>query len=245
MADEKSQNFAAAKSESRLHAEGAKGRYPINRLLVTCALCGIALLALVAWTLGETAVPTNRLAPAGRLPIDSSDHEARSHRFPVTIHHPDGPPRVATGETDPRGQPVTVSCVSCHSNLPPKPLTDSGEALSEFHQGLEFRHGQLTCLSCHHADDYNRLRFADGRPLEFSRVQALCAQCHAPQARDYERGAHGGMQGYWDLTRGPRTRKNCIDCHDPHAPAFPRMIPSFRPLDRFLSTPRQEADHNE
>ena len=57
----------------------------------------------------------------------------------------------------------------------------------------------------------------------------LCAQCHGPQFRDYQHGAHGGMTGYWDLTKGGRMRNNCIDCHDPHAPKYPTVTPGPRP----------------
>jgi hypothetical protein len=61
----------------------------------------------------------------------------------------------------------------------------------------------------------------------------LCAQCHSAQAAAFAVGAHGGMQGFWDLSRGPQTKHNCIDCHDPHAPQFPRMVVDFKPIDRF------------
>jgi formate-dependent nitrite reductase cytochrome c552 subunit len=62
----------------------------------------------------------------------------------------------------------------------------------------------------------------------------LCAQCHGPQYRDYKRGSHGGMTGHWDLSRGERTRNNCVDCHDPHAPAYPGTTPVLPPRDRYL-----------
>jgi hypothetical protein len=61
----------------------------------------------------------------------------------------------------------------------------------------------------------------------------LCAQCHGPQFRDYQHGAHGGMSGFWDLSKGGRTRNNCIDCHDPHAPKYPTVTPARGPNDRF------------
>ena len=69
----------------------------------------------------------------------------------------------------------------------------------------------------------------------------LCAQCHGPQTRDYRRGSHGGMQGYWDLSRGDRVRNHCVDCHDPHAPAFPRFTPLPPPRDRFPPAPPSEG----
>lgn len=63
---------------------------------------------------------------------------------------------------------------------------------------------------------------------------SLCGQCHGPQLRDYRRAAHGGATGYWDLSRGPRTRNLCITCHDPHTPAYVGGLPVLPPRDRFL-----------
>ncbi|MCA9290696.1 MAG: hypothetical protein KDA25_06185, partial [Phycisphaerales bacterium] len=101
--------------------------------------------------------------------------------------------------------------------------------------GMSFVHGDLACYSCHNPDDANTLRRADQTTVAYPDVKTLCAQCHGAKARDYDHGAHGGMNGYWDLTRGPRTRNTCIDCHDPHVPKFPMMIPTFKPRDRFLT----------
>ena len=62
-----------------------------------------------------------------------------------------------------------------------------------------------------------------------------------PQRRDYDHGAHGGMQGYWDLRRGPRTRNHCVECHDVHSPAFGAFRPMPAPRDRFT---HREAGHD-
>lgn len=139
---------------------------------------------------------------------------------------------------------MTVGCATCHSIRAPNgspdlpPLRDAG-SLTAFHQGLHFAHGDLACASCHNATDgYATLRLAEGTALGFPDVLTLCAQCHGPTVADWRRGAHGGMTGFWDLTRGGRERNNCIDCHDPHAPAFPRMVPTFKPIDRFLNDGR-------
>ncbi|HMP80221.1 MAG TPA: hypothetical protein PKD54_12270, partial [Pirellulaceae bacterium] len=80
------------------------------------------------------------------------------------------PPRIETGMMDALGRPVTVSCASCHGNLPPDPHRSSADELREFHSGLTYNHGgeqPLSCLSCHRAENYNQLRLVDGRPLEF------------------------------------------------------------------------------
>lgn len=154
--------------------------------------------------------------------------------FHVTIRTPDGPPRVDTGVVDAHGNPVTVACSTCHSIRPPNFQNKVVADLDEFHGSLAFAHGNLSCLSCHNADDYDSLKLADGSRIEFTDVMTLCAQCHGPQMRDWEHGAHGGMSGHWDLTRGPRTRNNCVDCHHPHSPQYPKMQPTFKPDDRFL-----------
>jgi len=144
-------------------------------------------------------------------------------------------PRIQTGLLDPLGRTIDVSCASCHSNFEPNVAVRRSEQLVEFHQGLHFAHGEQACLTCHNASNYNTLRLADGSSLAYEDVMQLCAQCHTPQATDYVHGAHGGMTGYWDTTRGDRQRKTCVDCHDPHAPAFPQMKPTFKPHDRFLN----------
>lgn len=153
-------------------------------------------------------------------------------RFPVSINRPRSAPEIATGFTNFHGEPVLASCASCHTTTKPNLETRSAADLDQFHQGLKYTHGNLTCLSCHNAGDYETLRLADGRSLGFEDSMSLCSQCHGPQRRDYDRGLHGGMNGYWDLARGGRTRNTCIDCHDPHSPAFPAVLPVLAPRDR-------------
>ncbi len=160
--------------------------------------------------------------------------------FPVVIKHPSGPPKVATGLTNFQGQPVMASCSSCHTTTKPNLETRSAADLDQFHQGLKYNHGNLTCLSCHNSSNYDTLRMADTRPVEFTDVMTLCSQCHGPQRRDYDRGLHGGMNGYWDRTRGGRTRNNCITCHDPHTPVYPLVMPVLPPRDR-ISVPAKPA----
>lgn len=155
-------------------------------------------------------------------PMDGEKH-------PVVIRMPDTQPLVATGELDSKGEPIMVGCATCHDNREPNYQASHGSALEEFHQGLKYDHGAQTCLSCHNPEDYDSLKRADGQALELNQSMALCSQCHAIQHRDYQNGLHGGMTGYWDLTRGGRTRNTCIDCHDPHHPKFPTVTPVFPP----------------
>lgn len=187
------------------------------------AALGVALALLAA------LAATTPGASTASAPSPGADPAKARPRHPVRVRQPIQPPRVETGLLDARGQPITTACATCHATSKPRPETNAAEQLDEFHQGLAYAHGQLSCLSCHHADNYDRLRLADGRQLEFPDALQLCAQCHGPQYRDYQHGSHGGMTGYWDLSRGPRDRNHCVDCHDPHAPAYARVRPAFAP----------------
>jgi len=168
---------------------------------------------------------------------------------PVVIHTPTGPPHAVVGQDSQTGEPITASCTTCHNTRTPEPAHGLTQDLNDFHQGLVFEHGPgtLSCLSCHNPDDYDTLRAANGNAIQYQKVISLCAQCHSSQHEDYVHGAHGGMNGHWDLSQGPRSRHSCIDCHDPHAPAFPQMQPTFKPIDRGLNDsphdPKQGAGH--
>jgi Doubled CXXCH motif (Paired_CXXCH_1) len=159
----------------------------------------------------------------------------------VVVRKPTGPPKVKLASTDPQQRSAEVACSTCHSIRPPNLENVSNSSLDEFHQGLEFVHGRLTCYACHNPHDADTLRLADGSAVEYSEVMTLCSQCHSMQAESYAHGAHGGMNGYWDLTRGPQTKNNCIDCHDPHLPKYPHMSVTFKPKDRFNSAEDSHA----
>ncbi|MCX7699250.1 MAG: hypothetical protein N2039_00065 [Gemmataceae bacterium] len=163
----------------------------------------------------------------------SASRPARTRIGEIRIRAPQDSPRVATSLRDEKGQPVSVACANCHSTRPPNPAHRLGLPLTEFHQHVSGNHGELSCAACHNPDDgYETLRRADGTTLSHADVISLCAQCHGPQYRDYLHGAHGGMTGYWDLSRGHRERNNCTDCHAPHSPKYPILMPAPGPNDR-------------
>ena len=103
---------------------------------------------------------------------------------------------------------------------------------------LRFEHGDNACRACHDPARYDRLRLATGDSVPMTEALRLCAQCHGTQHRDWLHGAHGGMNGYWDLRRGDRVRNHCVDCHDPHAPRFPRFMPMDPPRDTARTSER-------
>lgn len=184
----------------------------------------LASLGLLVW---QVAASEDKQAAAVASP-----HDTNQVLHPVVIRRPDGPPMLPTGLTNFQGQPVYAACSACHTTTKPNIENRRTEDLDQFHQGLKYNHGNLTCLSCHNSTDYDSLRLADTRAVAFVNSMTLCSQCHGPQRRDYDMGLHGGMNGHWDLTRGGRTRNTCINCHDPHAPAFPLVMPVLPPRDR-------------
>ena len=145
------------------------------------------------------------------------------------IKVPEGIGKLNTKELDVHGKPIGVSCATCHA--PGKPMARRAEEVDAFHSGLTFAHGNLICASCHHPDQRDTLRLASGEALAFESVIELCGQCHGTQMRDYRHGAHGGMQGFWDQSKGKRVRNNCVHCHDAHAPAYPTVMPARPPAD--------------
>lgn len=153
------------------------------------------------------------------------------HRYGVEIQGQPTTPSVLTDVLSHRGEVGEVACASCHTTRSPNVGNHQGDDLDTFHQGLVVKHGDLSCLSCHNDANYDTLKLADGTAVGFEHTMQLCAQCHGPQSRDYQNGSHGGMNGYWDLSRGPRTRNACTVCHDAHAPAYPQLMPVFAPTD--------------
>ena len=137
------------------------------------------------------------------------------------------------GKVDVAGVEHRIACMTCHTGRTPDPRNAGGADLDLFHQGLVVRHGANTCLSCHNANDYGTLRLASGEAVAFDQSPRLCGQCHGPQFKDFLHGAHGGMNGYWDLSAGGRLRQACTSCHDPHAPAYPQVMPMPHARDRF------------
>lgn len=207
-----------------------------NTVLVVVWLIAGLLIGGVFFKLGESYQhsPENRPQIAHTSTHEASEHDDDLDQHSVTIRKPSGPPRVGTGLMNVHGNEITVSCSTCHSTREPNHNNKTAADLDEFHSSLKFSHGSISCLSCHNSNNYDALKLADGTRIEFTEVMTLCAQCHGQQMRDFERGAHGGMTGYWDLSRGARSRNNCVDCHHAHSPQFPKMHPTFKPKDRFL-----------
>jgi Doubled CXXCH motif (Paired_CXXCH_1) len=210
-------------------------------LFFAVLLCLFASMALAAlWRSSSRA--NSSASRADGSPVSQAS-VLPSEVHPIIIRKPSGPPRIELVGNDPQGRTGSVACSTCHAVRQANLENKSAATLDEFHQGMTFSHGSITCYACHNPNDSDALRQADGSSVNYENVMALCSQCHSKQAESFAHGAHGGMNGHWDLSRGPQIKNNCIDCHDPHVPEYPKMIVGFKPKDRFNEPPNLEHNH--
>ena len=118
---------------------------------------------------------------------------------------------------------LDMRCSECHS------LFDSRRERQfdrQQHTHLVHDHGlNDRCFNCHAYHDHNQLALYDDEMVGFEESTQLCAKCHGPTWRDWEQGMHGRTAGTWRSGDERRVRLVCVQCHDPHAPAFPPMEP--------------------
>lgn len=183
-------------------------------------------------TLALAGCAATSFADAGSPPLHSPLH-------PVEIRNPRSLGTIDTGLRDAEGVSVGISCVTCHAPGDEGALARKNEVPANFHSGIVLAHGELRCESCHAPEDRTKLRLAHGEPVAMGDVIELCGQCHGPKLRDFRKGSHGGGRGYWDRTKGPWIRNNCVACHRAHAPAYPLVMPAPPPNDRFLPLSRE------
>ncbi|MCA8959520.1 MAG: hypothetical protein KDC38_03355 [Planctomycetes bacterium] len=193
-------------------------------------IVGLVFLALAAWFVAGS--------PPAALPdlAGVTVHESRISTAPRRTALTD-PPRIHINGFD-------RTCMECHRTFPSNP--DSSKKLMQ-HTDIVVDHGPHgDCLACHHREDRDKLAGLDGRPIPFSQTTAFCAECHERVFHEWVRGSHGRSNGYWDETRGERTRLTCTQCHDPHRPKHPAMDP-IEPLPppKTLRMGEPSAEHAE
>jgi len=162
-------------------------------------------------------------------------HQAEVHRAYAELG-------MTTGSRGIDDKPSRVPCATCHAERRPADGTNLTMSAGPPHQGITVEHGGQPCQGCHEPPDYERFRRQSGVPLQYRDVMDLCAQCHGRQKRDFEHGAHGGMNGFWDLNLGPRQLNHCLDCHDPHKPASRQVEPAELPRYRFVEHPGESHE---
>jgi len=219
--------------------QGRSVKPKTSALLVAALAVGAVVAGGGGWWIYQRSFAGWERAKAMAALAPARPAEARAMRHTVQINPGPETPVVQARTVTMAGTPVAVACATCHATRTPRVELRATAELQEFHVGLRYQHGDLTCLSCHNAANYDTLRRADGTAVAYPQTMQLCAQCHGPHYRDYQHGSHGGMTGHWDLTRGPRVRNTCTDCHDPHAPRYPLVRPVFAPRDRGAEEQRE------
>jgi len=140
-------------------------------------------------------------------------------------------------------------CYACHEKGKPPPLrfdTNHNIIIPKEHENIVMGHGRHqrnnNCFNCHNETNLVVFQTRDGRQLKLEDSPPLCGSCHGPTYRDWEAGAHGRVNGYWDSAAGVKERRVCVDCHNPHAPAFPAIkpAPGPHPLHAARRTPGTE-----
>jgi hypothetical protein len=122
-----------------------------------------------------------------------------------------------------RRGPYEYRCSECHTAFV-SPHRQQ-RFISE-HRDIVLDHGFNTnCLNCHHPTNRNAYVDHEGNEIPADHPELLCAKCHGPHYREWELGAHGRRNGYWDTSRGPHIVVRCTECHDPHSPRFKPMKP--------------------
>lgn len=172
----------------------------------------------------------------GPSPLDISDKQVAATPIGVIDNKPvrivsTGTPSIISGG-------YALTCMDCHRifespDVTPKRLTQ--------HLDIKLNHGlNERCLDCHDKDNRNELVLAGGRTVSFQQATMLCAKCHGPTYRDWQKGMHGRTNGYWDKNSGEQKRLSCIQCHDPHQPAFASMKTYPGPNTLRMGDPNKE-----
>ena len=138
----------------------------------------------------------------------------------------------------------SYQCAECHGLFPSRPESDR---LLFQHRHIVLDHGiNKRCLNCHNLEDRNTFSANRTQTLPYDQPQLLCAKCHGPVYQDWLHGVHGRTNGFWDRSRGPLDRRQCTECHDPHAPAFASMAPAPGPNTlRMGDQNREPLQHGE
>ncbi len=116
-------------------------------------------------------------------------------------------------------------CTECHNDFT-SAQRQNAEIPEHAEINARFNHGLNTfCVNCHHPTDRNSYMAHDGSPIPSTEPALLCSKCHGPTYREWEVGIHGRQNGGWERDNPARKKLLCIQCHDPHHPAFASMVP--------------------
>ncbi|NOG84265.1 MAG: hypothetical protein EX341_16635 [Candidatus Scalindua sp. SCAELEC01] len=115
------------------------------------------------------------------------------------------------------------SCDECHRVF--RTVRSKRSRVAE-HVDLKLNHGSNdNCLNCHHTINRNVYVTNDGKEIPADKPEELCAKCHGVVYGDWKVGAHGRTSGPWNRTETGWHSLVCTECHNPHDPKFPQIVP--------------------
>ena len=167
-------------------------------------MVGVIFFAAAAWFVfgsHDSVPPRTEPAVVGAAAIDPA---------PLRTVLGD-PPRIDIGG-------YMQTCSECHDIFESRP--DAEVNLLQ-HQHIVLDHGlNDRCYNCHSEEDRDKLVLHGEREIGYDEVETLCAKCHGPTFRDWERGMHGRTKARWDAAPGATERLLCTECHDPPRPGL-------------------------
>lgn len=116
-------------------------------------------------------------------------------------------------------------CSSCH-NEPLSEIQKIDPQFKKAHWDIKLKHAgphAMNCTTCHTGDDMDNLHTITGKKVSFDHSYQVCSSCHSTQFKEWKGGAHGKRLGGW---APPRVSNSCVNCHNPHKPAFETRFPS-------------------
>jgi hypothetical protein len=123
-----------------------------------------------------------------------------------------------------KSQITSFNCTECHTQPIEKLKQDQvGEKAAHWniklvHAGVEI----MNCATCHTSNNMDNLHSLTNSEIDFNYSYKLCSQCHQQEFKDWKGGAHGKQLGGW---APPRLSNTCVNCHNPHKPAFEKRWP--------------------
>ncbi len=158
----------------------------------------------------------------------------------------------ATPVRSPSREPIyraavySYRCSDCHAIIAERDPESYRTAVQ--HTEIKLEHGiNTSCFNCHHQKNRDSLAGDQGVEIPWDQSELLCAKCHGPVYRDWQHGAHGRTNGYWDARLGAQSRRRCVECHDPHEPPFAHLRPAPGPHTLRVKPPvaaEHPATHN-